>query len=319
MSNYIHLFETQTAHDAVYNGSEYTEPWIGLVTANNSVSYNSEYQKYKNMPFTIEALGSGTLSWNLPQGDSISYSKNEGDWTTFDNTTSISVVEGDKIKFKGEITNVGNYLELPISLTGSNFNATGNIMSISNGDNFINVVSIPRSHQFYGLFKNSTIISAKHLILPAQTLTNFCYGNMFEGCSGLIAAPEFLPATTMFAGCYQAMFRGCTSLTTAPDLPATTLQAYCYRLMFKNCSSLTTAPELPATILQASCYEDMFQGCSNLNYIKCLATSISSSYCTAAWVEYVSSTGTFVKNPSMTSWTTGIGGIPTGWTVVDAS
>ena len=31
------------------------------------------------------------------------------------------------------------------------------------------------------------------------------------------------------------------------------------------------------------------------------------------------STGTFVKNPNMASWTTGTSGIPTGWTVIDNS
>lgn len=31
----------------------------------------------------------------------------------------------------------------------------------------------------------------------------------------------------------------------------------------------------------------------------------------------VSSTGTFIKHPDMTSWTTGSNGIPSGWEVVD--
>ena len=63
----------------------------------------------------------------------------------------------------------------------------------------------------------------------------------------------------------------------------------------------------------------MFQGCTNLNYIKCLATDISARYCTDDWVNGVQTTsGTFVKNQSMTSWTTGDNGIPTNWTVQDA-
>ena len=114
------------------------------------------------------------------------------------------------------------------------------------------------------------------------------------------------------------MFRSCTSLATAPALPAMTLAESCYRDMFYNCSSLTVAPELPATTLVNDCYHNMFQYCTKLNYIKCLATDISASYCTSYWVEYVASTGTFVKNPNMTSWTTGTGGIPAGWTVQDA-
>jgi hypothetical protein len=89
--------------------------------------------------------------------------------------------------------------------------------------------------------------------------------------------------------------------------------------MFRGCTSLTTAPNLSATTLAEQCYNGMFNGCTNLNYIKCLATDISASLCTSGWVYNVSSTGTFVKNPSMSSWTTGIDGIPDGWAVQDAT
>ena len=89
--------------------------------------------------------------------------------------------------------------------------------------------------------------------------------------------------------------------------------------MFKGCTSLTTAPELGDYTLTSGCYSEMFRGCSSLNYIKTLATNISASSCTYLWVSGVSATGTFVKNPTMTSWTTGYDGIPTGWTVEDAS
>ena len=62
MSDYLHLFETQAAHDAVYNGSEYTEPWVGLVTANNTLKYNkSEYEKLLSTPLTFEIQSSGTI------------------------------------------------------------------------------------------------------------------------------------------------------------------------------------------------------------------------------------------------------------------
>jgi hypothetical protein len=89
--------------------------------------------------------------------------------------------------------------------------------------------------------------------------------------------------------------------------------------MFDGCSSLTTAPELPATTLAEDCYNYMFTGCTSLNYIKCLATDISAGGCTYNWVRDVASSGTFVKNASMSSWTTGNNGIPTNWTVQDAS
>ena len=142
--------------------------------------------------------------------------------------------------------------------------------------------------------------------------------SLFFGCTGLTSANNLiLPATTLTSGCYSSMFRGCTNLTTAPELPATTLASSCYSRMFSR-TNLTTAPELPATTLAQNCYNAMFEYCVNLNYIKCLATDISARRATSIWVNGVSSTGTFVKNPDMSSWGTGADGIPTGWTIQDA-
>ena len=198
---------------------------------------------------------------------------------------------------------------------------------------------------YYAMFRNCTSLTAAPSILPATKLTNYCYRYMFDGCTSLTTAPE-LPATTLASYCYMGMFQGCTSLTSAPKLPAITLaygcyigmfqsctsltaapsilpaaklETYCYQSMFQGCTSLTTAPKLPATTLADSCYWYMFYGCTNLNYIKCFATNISAYNCTDNWVNGVASIGTFVKNPNMSSWPTGINGIPSGWTVQDAS
>ena len=172
-------------------------------------------------------------------------------------------------------------------------------------------------HSCYNsMFSNCTSLTSAPA-LPATALTDSCYGYMFLGCSGLITAPA-LPATTLAQWCYTSMFRGCTSLTNAPVLPATTLANYCYQGMFSGCTSLTSAPELPATTLGLYCYKEMFGGCTSLNYIKCLATNISASNCTQNWVDGVASTGTFVKDANMSSWGTGVNGIPNGWTVQNA-
>ena len=50
-----------------------------------------------------------------------------------------------------------------------------------------------------------------------------------------------------------------------------------------------------------------------------LATNISASSCLSNWVSGVASTGTFVKNPNMTSLSTGASGIPSGWAVKNNS
>ena len=194
---------------------------------------------------------------------------------------------------------------------------------------------------YYNMFKNCTSLTTAPT-LPATTLANSCYRDMFYNCTSLTTASE-LPATTleyqcynsMFYGCtkltqapvlpanslanrcYYYMFKGCTSLTEAPELPATTLAQDCYNSMFDGCTSLVNAPELPATTLETGCYSYMFYGCTKLKYIKCLATDISATNCTKNWVDGVAATGTFVKSLNMSGWTTGINGIPTGWTVLN--
>lgn len=234
------------------------------------------------------------------------------------------------------------------ALNNATFNVGGNIMSLLYGSNFTGderTFPSGSTYNFYRLFYNARIIDASKLILPATTLTQYCYGGMFEGCGLLTNAPALpattlaqycyfcmfksclitnapaLPATTLAQNCYASMFMGCTELTTAPDLPATTLAQYCYASMFRDCTSLTTAPDLPATTLATYCYALMFFGCTELNYIKCLATDKSASNCTVNWVNGVAATGTFIKDPNITTstWTTGYAGIPSGWTVQDAA
>ena len=171
------------------------------------------------------------------------------------------------------------------------------------------------SYCYCSMFRGCTSLTTTPE-LPATTLAGNCYNGMFQNCTSLTTAPE-LPATTLADSCYYQMFLGCSKLTTVPALPATTLTVSCYTYMFYNCTNLTTAPELPATTLTVSCYFRMFDGCRSLNYIKMLATDISASSCLSDWVNNVASTGTFVKNPDMTSLPTGKNGIPNGWTVVD--
>ena len=175
-----------------------------------------------------------------------------------------------------------------------------------------------RDSGYYGLFRDSKIVSASDLILPNMVSKN-CYNYMFLGCTSLVNAPE-LPATTLAKSCYRLMFRDCTSLVNAPKLPATTLAKNCYDGMFEYCTSLTTAPELPATILVDYCYNRMFFYCNSLNYIKMLATNISAHDCLYMWTNQVSSTGTFIKHPNNTSIPIDSNnGIPSGWTVETAT
>lgn len=155
--------------------------------------------------------------------------------------------------------------------------------------------------------------------LPATTLAVNCYQRMFQTCSSLTTTKNLiLPAATLAENCYYGMFLSCSGLTTAPELPATTLASSCYESMFERCSSLIAAPELPATTLVNNCYNSMFYNCSSLNYVKCLATDISATGCLTSWLNNVSPTGTFIKDPN-TTWPSGTAGIPAGWTVQDSA
>lgn len=118
---------------------------------------------------------------------------------------------------------------------------------------------------------------------------------------------------------FQFLFENCTTIKEVLiDFHLiTTLGQYCFHGMFRGCTSLVKVHNLPAVTLKEGCYMGMFFGCTNLNYIKMLATDISATNCLDHWVYGVSSTGTFVKHPDMTSLPTGINGIPGGWTVVN--
>ena len=98
-----------------------------------------------------------------------------------------------------------------------------------------------------------------------------------------------------------------------------------YEYAFKGLFKLATGTAknhnnriiLPATKLSRSCYESLFNGLPT-NQIICLATDISATDCTKNWASSnISSSGTFIKNASMNDWSTGVNGIPSGWTVVD--
>ena len=253
---------------------------------------NAQPHDYSKDYFTVEALEDGNvyfkyLSFATTEDQRyIEYSKDNGEtWvrtTNVDNEEvimTIPLLSGEKALVRGNNDTFGAYNEGEDEFFNSffysniEFNVYGNIMSLIHGDEFIGETSVVEN-MFKNLFFDSwggynsdsadcMVVNAKDLILPATTLANHCYEQMFNGCTSLTTAPE-LPATTMSFQCYEEMFYGCTALTAAPELPATTLSFQCYFGMFNGCTSLTTIPELPATTLAEGCYSSMFNGCTSL-------------------------------------------------------
>ena len=308
-------------------------PYVGYSFAEDKVIYsvNPNY-------LCLEPLEKNNqlALFKLGEFSNIKYSFDKKNWNNFpvdsNNPFNINYITIDKpVYLRGyNLNGVVNMDELQgCKLTGSGkYNVSGDITTLLN---IIGNVKDLTPYGTYGVFSYLfaeydevpcvDVVDASKLILPSTKLAEWCYSSMFADCTSLVATPSVLPATELAKSCYSGMFQGCTSLLTAPKLPATELAESCYNSMFHGCTSLITAPELPATVLAETCYGHMFHDCTNLNHIKCLATDISATSCTTNWLYNVHSTGTFIKHPDMTDWTTGVNGfngIPSDWEVINA-
>ena len=229
--------------------------------------------------FTLK-VNDTTKHWN----GTLEYFSSNRTWTTWDGTTTLSSVDNDGeyvlyLRGTGNTVITGNDQNYRWVLTGSNIACIGNI------ENLLDYATIESGNHptmadycYTDMFSGCTSLTQAPA-LPATTLPRGCYSNMFKGCTNLTQAPA-LPATTLANYCYYNMFSGCTSLTQAPALPATTLASSCYNYMFQDCTSLTQAPALPATTLANYCYQYMFQGCTNLTQAPALpaTTLVNSCY-----------------------------------------
>jgi len=261
------------------SGHDYSHDYLTIISRANNNNIKWKENVSGAIRKTISVSTDDGLTWTnkIQSGGTV-------DLATLNN--------GDKILIKGTNNaygdSSGNY---DYFYSDYDIDVKGNVMSLIYGDNFIGQLTLPAERAFKGLFKNSRIVDASELIIPA---------------------------TTLMSNCYDEMFSDCSKLTSAPALPATSLSSFCYYRMFYNCTSLTIAPTLPTSTLVYGCYMGMFKDSNNLSYIKCLATSISAGNCLYDWVYGVAANGTFVKAASMNDWPTGTNGIPYGWTVEDA-
>jgi len=327
------------------NFVQYTEPIIINATTfieayselngstSNTVSETFTFIDYNTQYFTIESLvDSNTISIvkaKSPSNINISYSTNDGDtWTdlTISATTAFTTINtGDKIMFKGINSRLASAWDTYYRFNGSgNFKAYGNVMSLLNGDNFINTSELNSStdNHFAGLFYGTkTLIDADKLVLSAPTLYFNSYNGMFRGCTNLKYAPK-LQATTAGKECCSSMFEECINLETVPEINFTTLAQNCCKRMFcmNRSTKLTTPKMTKSPILRCAttvsgCYEEMFKGNGNLIEVTCLKTDDTG--CCTNWLLNVSSTGTFYKSPLKTNWPINTSGIPSGWTAVD--
>ena len=251
----------------------------------------------------------------------VEFSTDKKTWTTwnFDTANTLTIPIGGKVYLRnnsGVFSYYGTdgYYYLTSIKTTMKCNVGGNLNTLLNYNEEILDISDKRSC-FRRLFVGAKIVDASKLVMPATTLSEYCYADFFSGNSSLIAPPE-LPAVNLADSCYYSFFYGCSSLTASPSLPATTLADACYMGMYERCYKLTNAPILPATTLAEASYKEMFASCSSLNSITVYADDISAKNCTSNWLNGVASTGTFNNYGSAIYTKDSVSGIPTGWTVI---
>jgi len=193
----------------------------------------------KATPLTLVAQADGKITVTFNNGitlaNDIHYTINDGaEQTIAKNTTGsfdITVKKGDVVQFYSLNTSLGGgsavagargttravddgakYINIRPSMKTEIY---GNVMSLLKGkDNLESATALEAKNAFYGLFAGADKLvnnTERLLVLPATTLTESCYQDMFNGCKGIEKAPE-LPAPKLEKNCYREMFYDCAKL-----------------------------------------------------------------------------------------------------------
>ena len=166
--------------------------------ANSTVSMMSMLATAPNLEYSTDCVT--WQEWQHTTAD---------DMHTFDTLTLGA--EGDKVYIKG--VNPDGFLDLEnmcfslFSMTGK-IAAHGNAQSLVDGDTPTLVAKTMPILSDFLLTEQLSDVLVSAPSLPATTLAEYCYYDMFQGCTGLTQAPS-LPATTLAVGCYSGMFTEC--------------------------------------------------------------------------------------------------------------
>ncbi len=226
----VHMDETReswyAAKTLVYN----------VVVKNLSAEQLANVDKATPLTLVAQADGKITVTFNngITLANDIHYTVNGGAEQTIVKDTKgaydIEVKKGDVVQFYSLNTSLGGsavagarggtrvvdsgakYINIRPSMKTEIY---GNVMSLLKGkDNLESATTIEANNAFYGLFAGAEKLvnnTERLLVLPATTLTEGCYDNMFSGCKGIEKAPE-LPAPKLEKNCYQEMFYDCAKL-----------------------------------------------------------------------------------------------------------
>ena len=226
------------------SGDEYTGKTSSYTVVASNPSAEDLAKVDKATPLTLLALADGKITVNFNGGitltGDIHYTINAGaEQTIPKNTTGafdIAVKKNDVVQLYSLNSSLGGnsvagarggtravadgakYINIRPSMKTEIF---GNVMSLLKGkDGFADADALEAKNTFYGLFAGAENLlndADRQLVLPATTLQEGCYQDMFNGCKGIEKAPE-LPAPTLEKNCYQEMFYDCSKLNSVKCL-----------------------------------------------------------------------------------------------------
>ena len=212
----------------------------------------------KTTPLTLVAAEDGKITVYFNGGitleNDIKYTVNGGEEQTIAKNTEgsydIIVKKGDTVQLYSENASLGG---------GSVAGARGLTRAVEEGAKFINIRPSMKTEIFgnvMSLLKGKDNLDSE----DAETIEadNAFYG-LFSGADKLVNSEErelVLPATTLKDGCYQDMFSGCKGIEKAPELPAPTLVKDCYSGMFADCSKLSEVKCLATDVSAVGCVKD---------------------------------------------------------------
>ena len=218
--------------------------------SNIDYTITRHWKPTKSSPFYVRNtyMGDNVLSIAKSTADApsvtVQYSYDNATWqnlgTTATTPLELTVPKNTKVYLRATANAWANADGYNYIIMQHSHKIGGNIMSLLVGSSFDGTeTTISTARAFQKLFYNDTALTdAGNLLMPASTISQYCYANTFYMCTNMVAAPAMLPATALQPYCYSGMFTGCSSLITAPELPATDLKQFCYAGMFSACTSL---------------------------------------------------------------------------------
>lgn len=229
----------------------------------------------------FKALEDGMVVSLATSSSRVEYCIDNGAWKTLIGGQSTEAVNA------GQVIAIASTSVPTFKVVEKRFKLEGNVMSLIYGHNAKGATSMGNQSFQYLFDSQYFLIEISDYFLPATTLTQRCYAQMFVACEQLEKGPKILPATTLADACYLNMFRNCISLKNAPILPAPTPVAGCYNYMF-----------MPTQVSEVVCLAETWL-----------------SNCALNWLTGTPGQGVFYMSPNATWEEYGSDAIPNGWEV----